>query len=141
MSFVIRMPEALYKRLESHAAGFDSPVSVIERLLDYFESNPEDLDINRSASQVIKIKRPELVFYPSEDEFKENLLRFRRAFVSLHKSNGTIEKVEWTAFRFSRSSSLRGNLWSGILRNWESNDIIKAELSVNENEIESCRLG
>jgi hypothetical protein len=135
MSFVIRIPETLYKRLESHAAGFDSPVSVIERLLDHFEGKSEDLHTDRNTSQVIKIKRPELVFHPSEDKFKENLLRHKRAFVALHKSNGTLEKVEWTAVRFSRSSSLRGNLWSGILRNWESNDIIKAELSVNENDV------
>jgi len=38
MSQVIRIPESLYKRLESHAIGFDTPASVIERILDYFET-------------------------------------------------------------------------------------------------------
>ena len=38
MSQVIRIPESLYKRLESFASGFDTPANVIERLLDLNES-------------------------------------------------------------------------------------------------------
>jgi len=37
MSEVIRISEATYKRLESLARGFDTPGSVIERLLDFYE--------------------------------------------------------------------------------------------------------
>ncbi len=37
MSQVIRISETVYKRLEAHARGFDSPVNVIERLLDFYE--------------------------------------------------------------------------------------------------------
>ena len=39
MSQVIRIPDHLYKRLESIAVGFDSPASVIERVLDFYETN------------------------------------------------------------------------------------------------------
>jgi predicted CopG family antitoxin len=131
MPFTILVPDDLYKRLELHAIGFDSPVNVIERLLDRCENKLEKNYPNENAPQVIKIKKPELVFHPSENEFKENLLKQKKAFVSLHKSDGTINRVEWKARRFSSTSSLRGNLWSGLLRNWEIDGIIKAELSVN----------
>ena len=104
--------------------------------MDHYEGNPRENYPNETELHVVKIKRPELVFYPSEEEFKENLLEQKRAFVSLHKSNGTIETVEWRATKFSSTSSLRGNLWSGLLRNWESNCIIKAELSVNVSDLE-----
>jgi predicted CopG family antitoxin len=130
MSSTIRIPGDLYKRLESHAKGFDSPVSVIERLLDHYESKPVESNI----PQTVKLKKPELLFHPSEDEFKANLLECGKAFIALHKSNGAVEIVEWKAEKFSTSSSLRGNLWSGQLRNWESNNIVKAEVSINTND-------
>jgi hypothetical protein len=37
MSNTIRIPASLYKRLERHAEGFDTPANVIKRLLDYYE--------------------------------------------------------------------------------------------------------
>lgn len=39
MSQVIRIPESLYKRLESHAIGFDTPAAVIERFIDFYETH------------------------------------------------------------------------------------------------------
>lgn len=41
MSFTIRVPNELYKRLESHAIGFDSSIGVIKGLLDHYEEDPE----------------------------------------------------------------------------------------------------
>jgi hypothetical protein len=38
MSQVIRIPSHIYKKLESYAVGFDTPAGVIERLLDFYES-------------------------------------------------------------------------------------------------------
>ena len=50
MSQVIRIPKHLYKRLESHARGFDTPAGVIERILDFYEAkiqySPETLGKN-----------------------------------------------------------------------------------------------
>lgn len=37
MSQVIRIPDTIYKRLENHAIGFDTPGGVIEKLLDFYE--------------------------------------------------------------------------------------------------------
>ncbi|BBO78610.1 hypothetical protein DSCW_60270 [Desulfosarcina widdelii] len=39
MSQVIRIPEHLYKRLETHAKGFDTPAGVIERVLSFYEKH------------------------------------------------------------------------------------------------------
>ena len=39
MSQVIRIPESLYRRLESHAIGFDTPAAVLERILDFYETH------------------------------------------------------------------------------------------------------
>lgn len=44
MSQVIRIPSDIYKRLESYALGFDTPAGVIERLLDYYESQNKGED-------------------------------------------------------------------------------------------------
>ena len=43
MSQVIRIPESIYKRLESHAKGFDTPANVIERLLNFYERNASNV--------------------------------------------------------------------------------------------------
>lgn len=39
MSQVIRIPESIYRRLESHAIGFDTPAAVLERILDFYETH------------------------------------------------------------------------------------------------------
>ncbi len=39
MSQVIRIPQHVYKRLGSHAVGFDTPAGVIEKILDFYEAN------------------------------------------------------------------------------------------------------
>ena len=43
MSQVIRISESLYRRLESHAKGFDTPSSVLERVLNFYESKHSNL--------------------------------------------------------------------------------------------------
>jgi len=46
MTREIRIPSSIYSRLEKHACGFDTPINVIERLLDYYEnSNPADSEL------------------------------------------------------------------------------------------------
>jgi hypothetical protein len=37
MAPVVRIPNSLYSRLEKHAKGFDSPINVIERLVDHYD--------------------------------------------------------------------------------------------------------
>ena len=42
MSPVIRIPDPIYKKLEAHAVGFDSPSNVIERLLNFYEDHSDE---------------------------------------------------------------------------------------------------
>jgi len=41
MSPVIRVTEETFKRLETHATGFDTPNNAVNRLLDFFEINSQ----------------------------------------------------------------------------------------------------
>ena len=131
---VIRVSEELFTRLESHAIGFDTPSAVIERLLDKYDGVNKDqkvdlVDIDKEYTYV----KPELIFNPTnEDEFKRRLLQEKQANVVIYLSNGSIEEHKWIANKFSDSSNLRGNLWSGFLRGWKKKGIVKAELSIND---------
>ena len=41
---VVRISDELYSRLEKHAVGFDSPSSVIEKILDHYERRSNKTD-------------------------------------------------------------------------------------------------
>lgn len=106
-----------YARLEKLAVGFDSPEAVINRLLDQAEGKPET--------------KPTLMFFPEDEtEFKRELIKTKEAEVVLYKVDGTREVSRWNANKLTESSNLRGNLWSGLLRNWKEKGIKKAEFSV-----------
>lgn len=123
---VIRVSDSLYERLEQHAVGFANPGSVIEKLLNSYEG----ID-NPITERLTGLKeKPELVFTPNEEAFKDLLLKTKRAKVLLHLSDGTTEASIWSAHRFKASSDLRRNIWSGHLRGWEQRGIVKAEFQV-----------
>jgi len=82
----------------------------------------------------------EIVYYPdNEESFKQKLLALdadtRRAYVLLHKTDGTKESHIWNAGRFQPSSSVNHNLRSGYLRNWGEKGISKAEISTDINDL------
>lgn len=61
MSQVIRIPENIYKRLESHSIGFDTPSGVLERVLDFYETHHPDIiksenELKPSVSESPKLK-------------------------------------------------------------------------------------
>jgi len=49
MSKVIRISDDLYKRLEAHATGFDTPSNVIEIILNAYESNFSSTESDRNS--------------------------------------------------------------------------------------------
>lgn len=140
MSQVIRISNDLYKRLEEHATGFDTPANVIERILNFYEggdeSNRGDLNDQPSSERIEPAKELDIQYYSaSEDEFKHELLSSKLAYIKLHYTNGQTEVKEWNASRFSQKSRVDGNLRSGYLRGWKERGIYKAELSVNRDDI------
>ncbi|URQ87037.1 hypothetical protein J8Z28_03840 [Pseudoalteromonas sp. SCSIO 43088] len=117
MSKNIELSDTTFSRLEKLAVGFDSPESVIIRLLDGAEGKTET--------------KPVLTFFPSDENvFKLKLIESKEAEVVMYKHDSTREITHWKANRLSETSNLRGNLWSGILRGWKSKGIDKVELSV-----------
>ncbi|MEE1672861.1 hypothetical protein [Agarivorans aestuarii] len=117
MSRNIQFSDEIFSRLEKLAVGFDTPEAVIVRLLDQVEGKPES--------------KPSLSFYPEDEvEFKQQLLDTKEAEVVIYKVDGSREVNHWKASRLSDSSNLRGNLWSGPLRNWKDKGIQKVDLSI-----------
>ena len=127
----IRISEELFARLESYAKGFDTPSSVIERLLNQLEetsgtsSDDRQEGLGREPSS-----NKQLIFLPSEDEFRSQLLIHKRARVAISYTDGSTEEKIWNASRFTQTSNLRGNLASGYLRYWSKRGIVKATFQV-----------
>ena len=140
MSQVIRISDDLYKRLESHASGFDTPSNVIETILNAYEGvspKPNTNDNSTRTSETEPANNLDIIYFAdSEEEFKQQLLTHKKAYIKLSYTNGESEIKEWAASRFSDSSRVDGNLRSGYLRGWKERGIFKAELSINRDEIE-----
>lgn len=136
MNKTIEIPVSLYQRLSSHAKGFETPATVIERLLNSFEgqkSTEPSLSLKKSVSLPISL---EIVYYPTDEEsFKQKLLQKKIAYLVLHKLDGTKEIKEWNASSFQPHSSVNGNLRSGYLRGWKNKGIVKAEISTDKNDL------
>jgi hypothetical protein len=139
MSQVIRINDDLYKRLEAHASGFDTPSNVIETILNAYEVSNPDIKITISKDSVLEIEPAnnlEISYIGStEDSFKKALLGSKKAYIKIYYTNSTSEIKKWNASRFSSSSKVDGNLRSGYLRGWKNRGIFKAELSINREEI------
>ncbi|MBT7040181.1 MAG: hypothetical protein HN921_10090 [Bacteroidetes bacterium] len=135
MNQVIKIPTQLYQRLGIHAEGFDTPANVIERILDYYEEN-KGIDSREKYKTEGKIPVSlKIIYYPSdEQDFKQTLLQTKKAYIMLHKMDGTKEFKEWNASNINRSSDINGNLRSGYLRGWKSKGIYKAEISTNQKD-------
>ena len=63
--------------------------------------------------------------------FNERLWERQQAQVILYKADGTTKRKTWDASRFTATSNLRGNLWSGYLRGWADRGIVKAEFAID----------
>ncbi|MCF7353241.1 hypothetical protein [Vibrio sp. CK2-1] len=130
MSQVVRISDEIYNRLESHAVGFDTPQNIIEKLLDFYETKSDSMTplvkVNTDLQEAIHL---DIIYYPNDVQFKEDLLTCKEAYIKLTKTDGTTEIKHWNASRFTEESSVNGNLRSGFLRDWSKKGICKAELS------------
>jgi len=139
MSQVIRINDDLYKRLEAHASGFDTPSNVIETILTAYEASSSTIKIATRVDSAPKNEPAdalEIIYIDSsEDSFKQMLLDSKKAYIKIYFTNGLSEVKEWSAPKFNISSKVSGNLRSGYLRGWKKRGIFKAELSVNREKI------
>lgn len=127
MSYTINISSDLFHRLERHATGFsETPESVIEKLIDAYEGVT-----NQTATRIFPMNhRAEIVFPDgyTEESFKAELIKKKKAYVKLFYINDKIEIKTWHVSRFNESSNLIRNLRSGQLRNSRSKGILKAEV-------------
>ncbi|MBN1903505.1 MAG: hypothetical protein JW927_00245 [Deltaproteobacteria bacterium] len=139
MSQVIRIPETLYKRLESYAQGFDTPANVIEKILDYYEAknNETPISLLKQKKQTRKqASNLEIIYYPEGAEaFKQALLENKQAYIRLFKVDGTDEIKVWNASKFTAYSDISSNLRSGYLRSWRTKGIYKAVVAINKKDL------
>lgn len=110
--------------------GFDTPQNIIEKLLDFYETKSDSMTplvkVNTDLQEAIHL---DIIYYPNDVQFKEDLLTCKEAYIKLTKTDGTTEIKHWNASRFTEESSVNGNLRSGFLRDWSKKGICKAELS------------
>lgn len=111
----IELSRETYNRLGKHVVGFESPESVISRLLDFYES--------RTTTD-----KPQLVFIPSEEEFKACLVNQKQAWKIFQFIDGRESIEEWSAQQFGLHSNLMANIWSGALRGWKNKGIVRLTL-------------
>jgi len=73
MSQVIRVSDNLYKRLEAHASGFDTPSNVVEAVLNAYEGVTTNTDTNISShgQEIQPANKLDIIYLGySEEEFK-----------------------------------------------------------------------
>lgn len=81
-------------------------------------------------------KAPKIIYHPSDEHsFKQAFLQTKRAYILLHKMDGTKELKEWNAPKFNAYSNVNNNLRSGYLRGWRERGIIKAEITTNKSDL------
>ena len=137
MSPTIQLSHKTYKRLETQAHGFDTPESVIERLLDQLEALPTTMATEDPARDGVEapLTRPQPIFYPSNSqEFKRLLLEKKQAYRRITYVSGESKMSVWKAERFDESSSVLGNIYSGVLRDWQDKGIIRAEFAIERED-------
>lgn len=81
-----------------------------------------------------RVTLPIILDPPSPDEFKEQLLTFRRAEIAVHYSNGRVERHPWTASKLTPSSNVMGNLRSRSefrQGRWEESGIVAVYVTVD----------
>lgn len=130
----------LYKRLEAHAVGFNTPQDVIARILDYYESNSgqavNKVLLKNIDDKPIRSLQLEINMIPNNElEFKKLMLERRLAWVKIFKLDGTEDIKLWKVQAFTSDSDLKGNLRSGYLRGWKEKGIYKAVLAINEEDL------
>jgi hypothetical protein len=108
MSPVIRIPEHIYKRLESKAEGFDTPASVIERLLNFYDegNTVKEEAASRETEATPQITTTEQADFEKLSPRKQGARR-REVFLNLLKGKGIyLEQISEVVFCNGKGKSI-----------------------------------
>jgi hypothetical protein len=136
MNKTIEISDDLYQRLSLYVNGFETPASVIERIVTFYEVK-HGVKNTTSLPKVSELPMSlDITYYPADEEnFKQQLLQKKVAYLLLHKLDGTKELKEWNAINITNNSNINGNLRSGYLRDWKKKGIVSAKVSTNRNDL------
>jgi len=125
VSKTIRIPADVYKRLEEHARGFDTPANVIERLLNSYEGIPAQ-EVSCASGKTGKRERDKTKYLFGASLYSKNRLvlaviqryvsehpeinfsELQSAFPkSLQGSTGVFNEVEYVKEKYSGKQNKR----------------------------------
>jgi len=91
MSPVIRLPSDVYRRLERHASGFDTPANVIERLINHYEGISPELAVKAASKRSVKRHIKKYVFNGLTYGKGRLVLAVVQAYMSDHPDTSFVE--------------------------------------------------
>jgi len=91
MSPVIRLSSDIYKRLECHASGFDTPANVIEKLLNHFEGVTPEQALKSASKRSVKRHTKKYVFNGLTYGKGRLVLAVVQAYMSDHPDTSFVE--------------------------------------------------
>ncbi len=128
---VIRVSDNVYKKLGSLVIGFETPESVIIRLLKQTGHTIEEKE------KIISENILPIILNPSDENvFKKLLLLKKNAIIKIIYNNGKVVERVWKANRISPESNVIGNLRSRPefrQGEWQRRKISKVEVSIDKN--------
>ncbi|MGB5446591.1 MAG: hypothetical protein WBM99_13935 [Psychromonas sp.] len=125
MSTVIRLPAKIYKRLERHSIGFETPAQVIEKLLDHYEADASQAPYQHDSIDM------ELLEQAFERIFKVKPRKFGQKSHPISGYSDDAKGVQWNIGLISST----GNIKLGInlegmsySNTWPISNFIQKEL-------------
>jgi len=100
-----------------------------------------EINIERNESQQNTLKKAvnfdienggQLILLPDPKTFREKLLKFHCAKLTIIYNDGRIKEDIWNAKNITESSNIIGNIRSGYLRDWRQKGIVRATFEVEE---------
>ncbi|TKB05529.1 hypothetical protein [Desulforhopalus sp. IMCC35007] len=128
MSHTIEISDNTMKNLKPLMRGHRSFDDLIDFLVVFYQ-HELGLEGFIEPSSSLSIK-----FEPDNDmeEFKRRLLKVKKAWIQLTKTDGVIVNKQWVVTRLTENSNIMNNLRSGPLRGWKEKGITEAIVSTEE---------
>jgi hypothetical protein len=122
---------------EEHFENFIEKRSelILEKMLKYANYNRSEnpsIEEHPKKSSINVENGGQLLFLPSEEVFRENILKTHKANWTITYTDGTEKDGIWNANNITETSNIIGNIRSGYLRGWKEKGIVKAVFEVKD---------